>query len=145
MAYYNDSLASRTGAAVEPVASTGPTFDTTESDDAYFLGGTLPSVDQDNVSLTFPDSQTLVVNGNYRREYETPEYDTLSTAGPYSSERRYWARGSKTNNFQRVFTFPEPISQDEVQADLDSGILSVTLPKESSSVDVTEDPSLYLE
>ncbi|KAI5281536.1 hypothetical protein KEM54_003211 [Ascosphaera aggregata] len=103
------------------VSTWNPRFDVRENQDTYELDGELPGVNQEDVNMEFTDPQTLVVNGTIKREYETPESN--------STNQRYWASERSVGSFQRVFTFPQDINQDEVRASLKKGVLKVTIPK----------------
>lgn len=48
-----------------------PAFDVRESNDAYYLDGELPGVDQSNIDIEFTDPQTLVVKGRTERNYHS--------------------------------------------------------------------------
>ncbi|KAI5305765.1 hypothetical protein KEM56_003390 [Ascosphaera pollenicola] len=103
------------------VTTWNPRFDVRENGDGYELDGELPGVNQEDINMEFTDPQTLVVNGGIKREYEVPE---SSTAG-----QRYWASERSVGSFQRVFTFPQDINQNDVKATLRKGLLKVKIPK----------------
>lgn len=48
-----------------------PAFDVCELNDAYYLDGELPGVDQSNIDIEFTDPQTLVVKGRTERNYHS--------------------------------------------------------------------------
>lgn len=48
-----------------------PAFDVRELNDAYYLDGELPGVDQSNIDIEFTDPQTLVVKGRTERNYHS--------------------------------------------------------------------------
>ncbi|KAL3465606.1 HSP20-like chaperone [Aspergillus heterothallicus] len=50
----------------------------------------------------------------------------VSTA---AEKPRYWVRERSVGEFQRSFSFPERVSQDDVKASLRDGVLSVVVPK----------------
>jgi HSP20 family molecular chaperone IbpA len=47
--------------------------------------------------------------------------------------RRFWATERSVGEFQRTFTFPTRVDQDNVKASLKNGILSVTVPKTTAA------------
>jgi len=47
-----------------------PAFDVRELNDAYYLDGELPGVDQSNIEIEFIDPQTLVIKGHTERSYQ---------------------------------------------------------------------------
>lgn len=52
-----------------PVCYFSPKFDLREVNEAYYLDGELPGVDQSHVDIEFSDSQTLVIKGRVERNY----------------------------------------------------------------------------
>ncbi|KAJ5477248.1 30 kDa heat shock protein [Penicillium diatomitis] len=190
-----------------------PAFDVRELNDAYYLDGELPGVDQSNIEIEFTEPQTLVVKGHTERNYSslnapatglteehrsnapddtTPsssransphrwhqptvedddedmdghQSDTRSTTSHHSgatpsaatvqkkqpatrsvvktgnndssssasskTKFHYWASERSIGEFQRTFTFPVRVDQDNVRASLKNGILSVIVPKEAA-------------
>jgi HSP20 family molecular chaperone IbpA len=118
-----------------------PRFDVRESDDSYHLDGELPGIAQKDINIEFTDPNTLVVKGRTEREYHTTEPNepagddgsTVAEAGDKAQtpkpSHRYWARERSVGEFQRTFTFPGRVDQDNVKANLKNGILSVVIPK----------------
>ncbi|KAL4751798.1 hypothetical protein BDW72DRAFT_87638 [Aspergillus terricola var. indicus] len=135
------------------VQSFAPRFDVRESNEAYHLDGELPGIPQTNIDIEFADPQTLVIKGRSEREYhssndenkaeqaeaETPaqgEGSELSKTGEKqispkkaANKPRYWVSERSVGEFQRTFTFPTRVNQDDVKASLKDGILSVIIPK----------------
>ncbi|KAL4979396.1 HSP20-like chaperone [Aspergillus desertorum] len=136
------------------VQSFAPRFDVRESSDAYHLDGELPGVPQSNIDIEFTDPQTLVIKGRSEREYhsssddnnKTEQAETEKQAQSESNEvaktgekqistkkaankPRYWVSERSVGEFQRTFTFPTRVNQDDVKASLKDGILSVLVPK----------------
>ncbi|KAJ5692763.1 hypothetical protein N7462_002186 [Penicillium macrosclerotiorum] len=113
-----------------------PRFDVRETDDSYHLDGELPGIAQQDVNIEFTDPQTLVVKGRSEREYHTsdPE-DNVAESEAQDTEKasqithRYWSSERSIGEFQRTFTFPNRVDQDNVKASLKNGILSVQVPK----------------
>jgi HSP20 family molecular chaperone IbpA len=150
---------SSSGSGFSSVRSFAPKFDVREVKDAYHLDGELPGIDQKNISIEFTDPHTLVIKGHTEREYssgppqghieEAPENDNLdeataaktntsettvqkSSAGvpvTAQSQPKYWVSERSVGEFHRTFTFPTRVNQDAVKASLNSGILSIVVPK----------------
>lgn len=64
-----------------------PAFDVRELNDAYYLDGELPGVDQSNIEIEFTDPQTLVVKGRTERNYAStsaasPQVETETETEP---------------------------------------------------------------
>jgi HSP20 family molecular chaperone IbpA len=118
-----------------------PRFDVRESEDSYHLDGELPGIAQKDINIEFTDPHTLVVKGRTEREYhtaeptknasddDTAEAKTSDQAQTTKLSHRFWACERSVGEFQRTFTFPGRVDQDNVKASLKDGILSVVIPK----------------
>ena len=99
-----------------------PATDLRETSQAYKLCLELPGLEQGDVKVTLRDGQ-LVVSGS---KAESRDED----AGAYRiSERRY-------GRFERAFPVPDNVQRDAVEAKLQNGVLTITLPK---TVDAASD------
>ncbi|KAL1984315.1 hypothetical protein VTN96DRAFT_9273 [Rasamsonia emersonii] len=125
-----------------------PRFDMRESNDAYYLDGELPGIDQKDITIEFTDPKTLVVRGRTERNYETGEAGAGAggeqqqqqqtkavekTAEEQQQDHRYWVSERSIGEFSRTFTFPAAVDQDNVKASLKNGILSITVPKTATA------------
>jgi HSP20 family molecular chaperone IbpA len=133
-----DDYDSHRSARSQPSApSFSPRFDVRESEDAYHLDGELPGIAQKNIDIEFSDPQTLVVKGRSEREYTTPnnhhaqveDEDEEGEQTKAEPTHRFWASERSVGEFQRTFSFPTRVDQDNVKASLKNGILSVQVPK----------------
>jgi len=135
-----------------------PRFDVREVNDTYLLNGEVPGISQSDIEIEFSDSNTLIVKGHSRRDYEnvvprtekssdqaTPpksyqptieaEDDegnkSIAPAKPSPKEvsKKYWVSERQVGQFHRAFTFPARVDQDGVKANLKNGILSIIIPK----------------
>ncbi|KAL2867327.1 Hsp20/alpha crystallin family protein [Aspergillus lucknowensis] len=129
------------------VRSFSPRFDVRESNDSYHLDGELPGIPQKDIDIEFTDPQTLVIKGRSEREYHSPsggrvteqvepegESSEVAKTGEKQVSRatekpRYWVSERSVGEFQRTFSFPARVDQDNVKANLKDGILSVVVPK----------------
>ncbi|EFW98966.1 heat shock protein [Grosmannia clavigera kw1407] len=60
----------------------------------------------------------------------TTTNNTTTAAAPAGPQPvRYWYRERSVGQFRRVFEFPVAVNEDAVKANLDNGILSVSIPK----------------
>jgi len=129
----------RTGRQSSSMRSFSPRFDVRETGEAYHLDGELPGIAQKDIDIEFTDPQTLTVKGRIEREYhvepqaETGDEGTVEKSDASKSSHRFWARERTTGEFQRTFSFPTRVDQDGVKASLKDGILSVVVPKTTSS------------
>ncbi|KAJ5201649.1 uncharacterized protein N7498_006312 [Penicillium cinerascens] len=121
-----------------------PRFDVRESNDAYHLDGELPGIAQENIEIEFSDPQTLVVKGRTERSYRTEpqaeaeegdKSDAVAKTDKTnkSGKTTYWASERVVGEFQRTFAFGQRVDQDAVKASLKNGILSVTIPKATTT------------
>ncbi len=91
-----------------------PEVEAWEKDGVFFLSATLPGVAKEDVSITVEKN---TVNVSTKRELPGIEGYELR-----ARERRAFA-------FDRTFELPAPIAADKVEASLENGILTVSLPK----------------
>ncbi len=88
-----------------------------ETEDAYVLELEVPGFEADDIDLQFENGM-LVVTG--ARSVE----DERQNGG-----KTYHVRERSFERFSRSFTLPESVDPDEVKANLEHGVLTVTLPK----------------
>lgn len=133
-----------------------PKFNLRELPDSYELEGELPGIDQKDIEIEFSDKSTLTVRGRTERSYTSGQLPTGFIEEPTSQgaiesgqtavqkpsekqvsrekekrsdEGKYWVSERSLGEFSRSFSFPQSIDQDQVQASLKSGILSIIVPK----------------
>jgi HSP20 family protein len=92
-----------------------PAVDVTEDDKAYKITAELPGLDENNIDVAIL-GDTLTLKGEKR--YEKDEHDK----NRHMSERAY-------GSFQRSFALPEGVELDKIAANLEKGVLTITLPK----------------
>ncbi len=88
-----------------------PAVDVTEDAQAYRVALELPGVKAADVKVEV-DGNRLTVSGDKKVEVDTPT----------RSERRY-------GSFSRVFTLPETVDTNGIDARSQDGVLTITLPK----------------
>lgn len=104
-----------TGPRMLPVENWGVSMDVLENDDNFIVRATLPGVLPEDIDVTFTNN-TLTVRGEV-------EQDEAAEGEQYHlRERRY-------GKFSRSITLPTRIDADNIQADYQAGILTLTLPK----------------
>ena len=92
-----------------------PPVDIFETDNALILKADVPDVDIKGVDIQI-ENGTLTLKGE--RKFEKDE----KNKGYHRIERSY-------GSFVRYFTLPETVDTENVQADYNNGVLTVTLPK----------------
>ncbi len=107
----------RTRGADETVtpAAWSPSVDIYETADAIVLTAELPGLQKEDIEIQLQDS-TLTLKGERKFEREVKDENYLRI------ERSYGA-------FQRSFSLPTVVQQDEIKAVFKDGVLEVTMPK----------------
>jgi len=104
--------ASELGATVKPV------FDIKETDDAYGVTVFLPGVTKDGIELTSENGQFRIVG---RRAWKQPEgWTALYSESTYAP-------------FELLLTHDNAIDADKIAAELNDGVLRVSLPKHETA------------
>jgi len=98
-----------------PSAGFLPAFDVKETKDSFVFKADLPGVEEKDIDVTLTGDR-LVVSG--KRESEKRE-----------ENERYFAYERNFGSFSRAFTLPEGVDGEHIQAELKSGVLTLTLPK----------------
>ncbi len=89
-------------------------LDVHETDQAYIVSAALPGVSADAVNISLHDG-VLTISG------EVPQV-THENSRALVLERTY-------GKFQRVIRLPQPIDASNVEANIENGVLTLTLPK----------------
>jgi HSP20 family protein len=92
-----------------------PAFDVAETDDAYLFMADVPGLRDQDIDISVTGSR-ISING--RREQDQRQ----EGQNFFHAERSY-------GQFTRTFTLPDGCRMDDVQANLDNGVLTVTVPK----------------
>jgi HSP20 family protein len=96
-----------------------PLADISETDDAYVIDVELPGVSRDQVNVDINDRE-LVISG----EISEPQDD---------EGRRRRRRARRTGRFEFRTTLPGDINPEGVTANLNDGVLTVTVPKSEAA------------
>lgn len=96
-----------------PVGIWSPVVDVEETDDAWIVEAELPGVKREDVTVEMTDGE-LAIHGEIR---ERERKGVL---------RR---RSRRTGRFDYRMTLPAGVEADKIEAHLDSGVLTVRLPK----------------
>ena len=94
-----------------------PAVDVVERGKEFRLKAELPGMDEKDIDVELSD-RMLTISGEKKEERVEGEED----GNYYHSERRY-------GSFKRLFTLPEGVDPDKVEASFKKGVLTVTLPK----------------
>lgn len=101
---------------VSPVRSMGvfPLINLTETTGAYVIRAELPGVTADVLDIQ-ATGRNITISG--KRRIDTDE------------KARYHRREREAGSFSRALTMPGEIDRDSIEADLQNGILTITVPK----------------
>ncbi len=95
------------------VNSTYPAVNVYEDSKAFYLEATLPGYTTDDVNIHV-EKHVLHISSEKMNKKD---------------ERKYIIRERNTVKFDRAFTLPEGINEENIEAEFKNGILMVTLPK----------------
>ncbi|HEX9103070.1 MAG TPA: Hsp20/alpha crystallin family protein [Polyangia bacterium] len=110
-----DPFAEMAPSGGEALAEFQPRFDVKETERAYVFRADLPGVAEADIDISLTGNR-LTISG--RREQEERRDD-----------ERWFAYECCYGSFTRAFTLPEGIDAEHVEAKLDSGVLTLTVPK----------------
>ncbi len=96
-----------------------PMVDVSESDKSYEISVELPGMDDKDVAVTLSDD-LLTISGEKKTEREEKK------KGHYLSERSY-------GSFQRSFRLPDDVQADKIKAEMQKGVMSISLPRSASA------------
>jgi HSP20 family protein len=102
--------------AVEGGASVfAPAFDVKETKESYLFKADVPGIQDKDLEVTITGNR-LTVGGTREEEKE-------------EQRERYYAYERNYGSFSRSFTLPDGADTDKLQASLEQGVLTVTVPK----------------
>lgn len=90
-------------------------IDLYETDDAVVLQMAVPGVAEEDLDISIEGRQ-LTIRGASKEEVE-------------KTDRRYWVKSISVGEFSRTVTVPSGIDANAIDADIEQGILTVTMPK----------------
>lgn len=93
----------------------GLAVDIAENDDAFIVKASVPGINPDDLDITISDN-VLSIKGEYKSD------ETINEEKYYIRERRY-------GSFGRSVTLPIPVNADNVEANYEGGVLTLTVPK----------------
>lgn len=94
-----------------------PSYDIQEADDRYWLSFDIPGVDRNDLSIEI-EGNRLTVSGE--RKGDTYQGSSAS-------------RRSRYGRFQQVFTIPDGVSAEAVEANCKDGVLTLSIPKPATA------------
>ena len=91
-----------------------------EDEDNVEIEALVPGLTEDQIDVRI-EGDTLTISGEYENRYERGDED----------DRTWHVVEQSYGRFQRSLTLPAEVDTDNVEATLDNGVLTITLPKES--------------
>ena len=113
---FDSFLRGETGESAQAHSSWKPAVDIVEHDDAYIAKVELPGVRKEDVKITMQDD-VLTIRGEKHQEKKENK-----NANFHRIERFY-------GSFQRSFTLPTSVRNENIDAEFSNGILTVRMPK----------------
>ena len=101
--------------AIPDVDGWNPSFDVTETADAYLFKADVPGVKPDDLEIMTTGNR-IEISGKRETENET------KTDKVYTYERRY-------GSFSRTFTLPDGADLTHAKSELKDGVLTLVIPK----------------
>ena len=95
-------------------ATYSPRLDIVEQSDAYLVLAELPGVSAEDLDLQFENGQ-LTIQGKVT---------------PRQKDTKYLLREYGVGSFERTLSLDETVDAEKIEASLEEGVLTVTLPKE---------------
>ncbi|TFF89924.1 MAG: Hsp20/alpha crystallin family protein [Promethearchaeota archaeon] len=99
----------------EPIFRT-PLSNITETENTFEILAELPGMDKSEINLTITDN-VLEIRGEQKEEKKEEK------------EGEYVRRECRSTSFYRAFNLPENIDEEKIDANLNKGILKVSIPK----------------
>jgi len=115
-----DSLVNQVENRPAAMAAAGvfPLINLTEDKDTYYLRAELPGVKAEDLSIESTDSN-LSISGERK-------------IADIAKNAKYHRREREQGRFSRIISMPERVNRDKIEAKLDDGILTITIPKAES-------------
>ncbi len=110
-----DETLSRIFKEETPRGGWSPPVDIVEQEDRVILKVDLPEMNQSEIEIKVEEN-TLIIQGERKFIKESPGERYLQVERPYGQ-------------FQRTFTLPKAIDQEEIKASYKDGVLRMSLPK----------------
>jgi HSP20 family protein len=103
-----------------------------ETEDAFHVEAEMPGFKRDEVEITM-ESGTLCIVAQRRQQVDnTSEHNgeaNETTNGDTPLQRHHHVRERRYARYERSFSMPTTIDEDQIQARLEDGVLHLTLPK----------------
>lgn len=108
--------------------STAPAINVIETEDDYRVEVAAPGMTKEDFNIRIDENDNLVVSMEKKEEMkeEMPENDNQG-----KKEGRYLRREFSYSKFQQTLVLPENVDKDKIEAKVENGVLTITIPKRS--------------
>ena len=112
---FEESLVRPRGGWLTPAQVKTPTVDMYETDEAIIVKSAIPGIKPEDLNISIT-GDVLTIKGETRDEEEIEEENYIQRERCYGS-------------FCRSLAIPLPVITDEIQAEFEDGVLTLTMPK----------------
>lgn len=108
--------------------STAPAINVIETEEDYRVEVAAPGMTKDDFNIRIDENDNLVVSMEKKEETneEMPETDNQG-----KKEGRYLRREFSYSKFQQTLVLPENVDKEKIEAKVENGVLTITIPKRS--------------
>lgn len=97
-----------------------PAVDISEKECSFELTAELPGLDEKDIELKLSDGN-MIIRGEKKQETEETKKDY------HLSERHY-------GSFERIFSLPQGVDTDKIEASFAKGVLTISMPKKPEAI-----------
>ncbi len=99
----------------QPSTNWGLALDVAENDDAFIVTASVPGMKPEDIDITISDN-VLTIKGEFKSD------ETINEDSYHIRERRF-------GSFGRSINLPSMVDSDDVEAQYENGVLTLTVPK----------------
>ena len=103
------------------VNATAPSINVAEDDKGYHVEVAAPGMTKDDFNIHLDENGDLVIN--MEKKTENNEED--------QNNKKYLRREFSYTKFEQSFVLPDNVDKEKIAANVNDGVLTVTLPKET--------------
>lgn len=111
--------------------STAPAINVIETEQDYRVEVAAPGMTKDDFNIRIDENDNLVVSMEKKQETKEEIPQQEGQNNPDKKEGRYLRREFSYSKFQQTLVLPENVDKDKIQAKVENGVLTITIPKRS--------------